>query len=194
MTDILPELITTTEVTGHSLLDKAIAITLKEYSEYYLSNIKQIYDTLVYIRIGLEPIFITDEKQLKGVYNTIRDSVDTISRKQSAVPMRFLNTVYARWLAYVSDELGINVEKFIRNQASALSEILTSQINSHTRVDDTLGETLKYDDWKDWLVDCPIFILIFTMKHIDSDYLDQTQQFVALYEKTKNDPKYIPEA
>lgn len=194
MTDILPIIDNSGPVTPHSLLNKAIGNTLIEYAEYYLLHMKQLYKTLVYIRIEIEPIFITDEKQLVNIYNTIRESVDTHTRRQSGIPIRFLSTVFNRWLSYISDELEYDVTIFIKDQAAMLANVLTLQRNTHTRMDDVLGDTLPYEEWVEWLTDCPLFILIFTMKHIDSSYLVQTQEFVALYDKNKDNPEYVQEA
>lgn len=181
-------------VTPHSLLGRAITNTLNEYAEYYLLNMKELYTTLVYIRVQVEPAFISDEKQLINIYNVLRESVDPVSRKQSSVPMRFLTTIMNRWFTYISNELDSDISGFVDGEARTLATIFTIQDKLHVRLNDVVGDTLTYENWVSWLKECPIFILIFTMKHIDSDYLQQTQEFVLLYEKNKDNAEYIKEA
>lgn len=181
-------------VTTLGLLSKAMDVTLHEYGEYHLLDMRVLYQALLFIRVSLEPTFINDETQLKSVYNRIRESSDPITRRQSDIPMRFLNSVLSRWLVYVSDELDINAEDFKYQQASKLTAILTLQLKTHERMDDIMGDTMEKDEWLNWLRDCPIFILIFNIKYLASDYLVYARDLVLHYESVKdNNTNFIPE-
>lgn len=180
-------------VTAHSLLNKALSVSLAEYGDYHLPDIRTLYSALVYIRISLEPAFIKDESQLKNVYNKLRESPDPITRRQSDIPMRFLNTVLSRWLVFVADELGTNPTHFKSEQAQILVGVLTIQEDNHARMEDIMGDTMSKKDWLDWLVACPIFILIFNLKYLASDYILQTHDLVMQFEAVKDSSAFIPE-